>query len=258
MSSKTERQRLITEKIISSVYTNNLKNGDMMPSENQLANALNVSRVSVREVYSALELMGIVESRRGEGTFLRTNADSDNMIFRVMLLALYNDNTEVSDIMEIRKIIETGTAERTAVFCSADDIKSMKKIIKEMKDCSDGFRLSRLDNELHSVIAKASGNALLCRLSGIISSLIVSSIKEHWNYILFDPKHDTRQKTFEQHRELVGAIIKRDPIRARNIMQEHLEFVSASLERYKSEFADYEDKIRQQARISELSHEAER
>ncbi len=258
MSSKTERQRLITEKIISSVYTNNLKNGDMMPSENQLANALNVSRVSVREVYSALELMGIVESRRGEGTFLKTNADSDNMIFRMMLLALYNDNTDVSDIMEIRKIIETGTAERAAIFCTADDIKRMKRIIREMRDCSDGFTLSRLDNELHSVIAGASGNALLCRLSGIISSLIVSSIKEHWNYILFDSRQDTRQKTFEQHRALVSAITRKDSFLARSIMQEHLEFVSSSLERYKSEFADYEDKIRQQARITELSREADR
>ncbi len=253
MLSKTERQRLITEKIISSVYTNNLKNGDRMPSENQLANALNVSRVSVREVYSALELIGIVESRRGEGTFLRTNADSDNMIFRMMLLALYNDNTDVYEIMEIRKIIETSTAERAAMFSTTEDIRRMKRIVKEMKDCTEGTRLSELDNELHSVIAGASGNALLGRLSGIISSLVVSSIKEHWNYIVFDSKPDTRRKTFEQHNELVNAIVRRDSAEAKRIMQEHLGFVSSSLDRYKHEFAEYEDKIKQRVRIKTLT-----
>ena len=254
MYTKTERQQLITEKIISSVYSNHLKNGDRMPSENQLAAALDVSRVSVREVYAALELIGIVESRRGEGTFLKTDGGSDNMIFRLMLLALYNDTTDVSDVMEIRKVIETGMAEMAAAFRSDEDVKLLKKIIREMKTSADGSSLSRLDNELHAAIGAACGNTLLCSLSNMISSLIASSIKEHWNYIAFDSRQDTRQNTFEQHRELVEAIINKKPDTARQIMQQHLEFVSASLDRYKREFADYEDEIKQRARVSELSH----
>ena len=255
MYSKEERQGLITEKIISSVYMNHLKNGDRMPSENQLSNALNVSRAAVRQVYAALELIGIVESRRGEGTFLKVGMGADNMILRLMMLTIYNDQSDVTEIMEIRKIIETGIAEKSAQFRTDEDVRLLKRIIKEMKNCTDGNRLSELDNELHSAIGSSCGNTLLCNLSGIISSLVISSIREHWNYILFDTRMDTRQRTFEQHRELVDAIIDRKPNSAKLLMQEHLEFVCMSLDRYKKEFADYEADIQRQARITEMSRE---
>lgn len=257
MYSKEERQDIITERIISSVYMNHLKNGDRMPSENQLSNTLNVSRAAVRQVYAALELIGIVESRRGEGTFLKVGMGADNMIFRLMMLTIYNDQSDVSEIMEIRKIIETGIAERSAQYRSDADVRSLKKIIKEMKKCTDGNRLSELDNELHSTINNSCGNILMCNLSGIISSLVISSIREHWNYILYDTRMDTRQKTFEQHRDLVDAIINRKPNVAKLLMQEHLDFVSMSLDRYKKEFASHEADIQRQARISELSRESQ-
>ena len=63
MYSKKERHELITEKVITSVYANHLKYGDKLPSENQLSNALDVPRASIREVYNALDIFGIVESR---------------------------------------------------------------------------------------------------------------------------------------------------------------------------------------------------
>lgn len=255
MYSKEERQDIITEKIISSVYMNHLKNGDRMPSENQLSNTLNVSRAAVRQVYDALELIGIVESRRGEGTFLKVGMGADNMILRLMMLTIYNDQSDVSEIMEIRKIIEIGIAERAAQYRTDADVRLLRKIVKEMQKCTDGNRLSELDNELHSAINNSCGNTLMCSLSGIISSLVISSIREHWNYILYDSRMDTRQKTFEQHRELVDAIINRKPNVARLLMQEHLDFVSMSLDRYKKEFASYEADIQRQARIAELSRE---
>lgn len=257
MYSKKERHELITEKIITSVYTNHLKNGDKLMSENQLSRDLNVSRASVREVYGALDIIGVVESRRGEGTFLTTGDSGNNMIFKIMMLALSNDSTDVYDIMEIRKIIETGIAEMAAQNRTESDVRKLRKCIKEMKNCNSGNRLSELDNILHSAIGAACGNVLLCNLSGIISSLVISSIKEHWNYILFENKSDTKQKTFEQHRELVDAIINRKPSIARIVMEEHLDFVCTSLERYKKRYAEYETQIKARARMSELS-EAEK
>lgn len=253
--SKTERQRLITEKIISSVYANRLKTGDKMPSENQLSQALNVPRASVRQVYGALELVGIVESRRGEGTFLKAGMGGDNMIFTLMMLALHDDKTDVPDIMEIRKIIETGIAEKAARCRTESDVRVLRRIIREMRNCTDGNRLSELDNELHSAIGGACGNELLSSLSGIISAITIRSIREHWKYILFDRKMDTRQKTFEQHRELVDAIVNRKPSIAKLVMEEHLEFVCMSLDRYKLEFADYEAQIQTKARAARLSYE---
>ncbi len=253
MYSKKERHELITEKVITSVYANHLKYGDKLPSENQLSNALDVPRASIREVYNALDIFGIVESRRGEGTFLKSGDGGNEMIFKIMMLALYNDNTDVYEIMEIRKIIETGIAEKAAQFRSDEDVRQLRKCIKEMKNCNDGNRLSELDNILHSTIGKACGNPLLSNLSEIISSLTISSIKEHWNYITFDKNKDSRQQTYEQHKELVDAIINRKPNLAKMLMEEHLDFVCTSLERYKKRFAEYETEIKTRARVAEMS-----
>lgn len=254
MYTKRERHDLIAERIISSVYMNHLKNGDKMPSENRLASALNVSRASVREVYGALDIVGVVESRQGEGTFLKTSEDGNNMIFRILMLALFNDRTDVYDIMEVRKIIETGIAEKAAQYRTDEDVRIIRNCIKEMKNCNDGNRLSELDNILHSAIGNACGNALLSNLSGIISNLTISSIKEHWNYIIFENKPDNRQRTYEQHRELADAIINRKPSIAKLVMEEHLDFVCTSLERYKKKYAEYEQEIKARARVSELSN----
>ena len=129
MYTKRERHDLIAERIISSVYMNHLKNGDKMPSENRPASALNVSRASVREVYGALDIVGVVESRQGEGTFLKTSEDGNNMIFRILMLALFNDRTDVYDIMEVRKIIETGIAEKAAQYRTDEDVRIIRNCI---------------------------------------------------------------------------------------------------------------------------------
>ena len=100
---------------------------------------------------------------------------ADNMILRLMMLTIYNDQSDVSEIMEIRKIIEIGIAERAAQFRTDGDVKILKKIVKEMQKCTDGNRLSELDNELHSAINNSCGNTLMCGLSGIISSLVISA-----------------------------------------------------------------------------------
>ena len=66
--SKEDRYDLITGKILSMIYEGHMKNGDKMFSENQMSKRLGVSRAHIREVYSALGILGILESRRGEGT----------------------------------------------------------------------------------------------------------------------------------------------------------------------------------------------
>lgn len=237
MDNKEERYGLILDKVISMIYDLNIRSGDKMFSENRLAKALNVSRANVREIYSALNILGILESRRGEGTFFR-GADN-SIIFKILMLVIYDDSADVSEIMEVRKIIEIGIAEKAAVNRSQEDVRKLKKCINDMENCSDGNRLSELDNELHSIIGRACGNTLLSNMSEIISSLVIRSIREHWNYILSDKKRDTKQITFEQHKELAEAIIHKKPYIARVVAQEHLEFVSNSLERYKKEYSEH-------------------
>ncbi len=88
--SKEERYELITDKILSIIYDGHMKKGDKMLSENQMAKKLGVSRAHVREVYSALSIVGVMESRRGEGTFFKTSDSS--ALFKILLLLLYDES----------------------------------------------------------------------------------------------------------------------------------------------------------------------
>ena len=232
--SKEERYELITDKILSMIYEGHIKSGDKIFSENQMAKKLGISRAHVREVYSALSILGIIESRRGEGTFFKTSSSS--MLFKILLLLLYNESVTTENIMEIRKILEVGIAEKAATNRTEKDIKDLKKCIQYMEECNDGKEMSVLDNELHSIIGRSCGNYLLMNLSNIVSGLVIKSIEEHWSYIIFDKNRSTKQKTFEQHKELVDSIVNKKPYIAKVIAQEHLEFVEESLERYKKQY----------------------
>lgn len=232
---KEERCEKIIDKLINMVYEGKIKEGEKMPSENALAKNFDISRAHVREVYNALSIFGIVESRRGEGTFFKGN--ESNMIFQMLFLMLYNDSVTVENIMEIRKIMEIGIAEKAAMNRTEKDAEDLRKCIKKIERCNDGVQLSLLDSELHSIIGRSSGNHLLMSLSNIISGLVIRSIQEHWNYIIFDRNKATKSKTYEQHKELAESIINKKPYIAKVIAQEHLEFVTESLERYKNEYA---------------------
>ncbi len=233
--SKEERYEMIVDRIINLIYEGKIKSGQKMFSENQFAKMLGVSRANVREVYSALAIFGILESRRGEGTFL--NNKGNNSLFKLLFLTIYNDDVSVDDILELRKIIEVGIAEKAAANRTEKDIRDLKKCIHKMEECDDGAGMSQLDNELHSIIGRSSGNFILMSLSDIVSGLVNKSIREHWNYIVSDKNRTTKRKTFEQHKELVDSIINKKPYIAKVIAQEHLEFVVESIERYRKEYA---------------------
>ncbi len=229
-----DRYEMILEKLIQYLYAGHMEAGKRLPSENQMAQILGVSRGNIREVYRALNLFGLLESRRGEGTFLARS--SKDMFIKVMMLMLYNDHSTLVDIMDLRKIIECGAAEKAAMNRTDEDVRKLKDIIRRMeKHSDDGNMLSVLDAELHDTIAHCSGNPLLSSIQDIISGLVIMSIKEHWNYIIFDKSKSTKRITLEQHKELVESIVNQKPYIARVIALEHVTFVNESMERYKKE-----------------------
>jgi GntR family transcriptional repressor for pyruvate dehydrogenase complex len=220
----------ILDKLIENVKNQKIKPGEKLFSENQLASNLGISRAHVRDVYNTLKILGLVETRQGEGTFFKSN--NDDVMYKTLFLMIHMYSTSTEEIMDVRKIIEIGMAEKAAINRNAKDVAEMLDCVKEMKTCTDGNRLSELDSNLHSTIARASGNSILIGLSRIISSFIIMSIREHWNYIVCDRDPTARKKTFEQHEELVNSIVSKKPYIAKVIAQEHLSFVERSLMRY--------------------------
>ncbi len=228
---KEERYDMIMDSIISMISNGRMNDEGKLLSENQLAKKLNVSRAHIREVYSALNIFGVVESRHGEGTFFKHN--DSNMAYKLLFIMLFQGIVTVDEIMELRGIIEIGVSEKAAKNRTHKDVNDLRECISKMENCNDVEQLSMLDSQFHSIIGRSCGNPLLVGLSNIISGIVIKSIKEHWNYIIFDKNRSIKRQTFEQHRELAESIINKRPYMAKVIAQEHLEFVSESLRRYR-------------------------
>ena len=209
-----------------------------LPSETQLANRLGISRAHVREVYRALCVFGVCESRQGEGTFVRSRTNRE--IYDTLSVLLLGKSSDIMEIMEVRKTLEAGIAENAAINRSSEDVRELKRCLKIMKPSSDYRDLSRSDNELHQIISRCCGNEILVELYMIVAGLVHRAIHEHWKFIVSDPDRTVRDRILEQHEELVGAIAARKPIIAKAVAQEHVELVIRSLSRFQNRQQDEE------------------
>ena len=150
---KQERYEIIMDSVIQLITEGKVKEDSKLYSENQLAKKLGVSRAHVREVYSALSIFGVLESRQGEGTFLKKINSS--MAYKMLFIMLFKGSVNVDQIMDIRRIVEVGVAEKAALNRTERDVRDLSECIERMENCDDGETLSILDNELHCIIGRS-------------------------------------------------------------------------------------------------------
>ncbi|MEW9110236.1 MAG: GntR family transcriptional regulator [Cytobacillus gottheilii] len=95
---------VIVKKLREMIAAENLKPGDKLPSERELSERLKVGRSSVREAFRALELLGLIETRRGEGTFIRDF--KGHQLVQVLSTFILQDEKAKKDIKETKFLIE--------------------------------------------------------------------------------------------------------------------------------------------------------
>ncbi len=207
----------VAEMIRSLIDAGTLNPGDQLPPERELAEQLGVSRTSVREAIRALELMGEVETRVGVsgGTFIREV--SLNHALNVVQTLFRRTNQMVSDIIEVRLILETKSATLAAERRTEDDLKEINKAIDDMeKDLSAGGIGIASDHAYHLAIARASENDFLFGLSQLVEDLI-----EQTREITLS-RGGVPEEALKDHRTVADAIRDQKPELAEKLMREHL------------------------------------
>lgn len=102
-----------------------LKAGDKIPSERELAERLNAGRSSVREALRALELLGLIETRRGEGTFIRDFRG--NQLVQILSTFILQDQKVIKDVTETKCLIEIDCLHLAMLKRSEEDFKRLKE-----------------------------------------------------------------------------------------------------------------------------------
>ena len=206
------------------IYEGKLKKGDKLPPERQLCQMLNVSRASIREALRAMEIMGIVESRPGEGTFIVNEVTSS--IFQPLSLLLALEKNQ-EDFAEIRKVLESASAKMAAQKRTEEHLVTMEELIKKMEESMTEDEKAVADKELHKAISVAAGNKLLADMVEAISVGIDLYIKDARARLMKDPQNSS--KLLKQHKAIVQYIKERNGDAAAKEMERHINFVEERL-----------------------------
>jgi len=222
----------IVEQIRGLISKGDLKPGDRVPSERDMASLLGVSRPSVREAIMVLEAMGLLESRQGGGTFVRSLTESS--LSDPLTLMVENDPSLLAALVEIRMGLESWSAYLAAQRATDDEIAEMLGIIKQMeKDAASGGWDADVDSRFHYAITSATHNTLQVHLLDTIHGLFHATIQV--TLTEFYRRKGYLELLLQQHKAIYDAVSTRNMEGARNAMMEHLEFVKEKLRILKEE-----------------------
>jgi GntR family transcriptional regulator, transcriptional repressor for pyruvate dehydrogenase complex len=148
----------IVKQLRNMITVDQLKTGDRLPSERELSERLNVARSSVREALRALELLGLIETRRGEGTFI--NDFKENKLVQLLGTFVMQNEKSIMDVQETKNLIEMDSLRLVLNRAEHGSIEEVRRWVE-----SHSFS----DDEFFYKIVELSGNQLLLKIWNIIT-----------------------------------------------------------------------------------------
>lgn len=205
----------IVRQIKTMIAEGRLKSGDQLPPERDLAERFVVSRTSVREALRALESLGLVEIRPGEGTFVKEV--SVEALIEPLALVMASQREAIAELFEARRLLEPSIAGLAARRTTPEEIQEMERILEEQaKETAAGRTGLVQDSQFHAAIAAAAHNHAIMRVVHAIMDLLAQSREES----LSTPGRPER--SHQSHRRILDAIRRRDAAAAEEEMREHL------------------------------------
>lgn len=210
-------------KIKDMLISGELKAGDRLPPEKDLSERLGLSRSSLREAVKALELIRVLDVRRGDGTYVTSLEPSILMETMSFVVDLHQENS-AAQLLEVRRILEPGSASLAARRISPEAAADLRDCVAVVGENSSEEELVAHDLAFHARIAKASGNSYLqSLLDGLAGSTMRSRI---WNELTLDK---AVAATLAEHAAIARAISAGDPDLARALMTVHVSGVELRL-----------------------------
>ncbi|WP_153733604.1 FadR/GntR family transcriptional regulator [Sporosarcina obsidiansis] len=220
----------VAETLLNSIRSGELKPGDKLDSVQQLAESFNVGRSAIREALTSLRAMGLIEMRQGEGTYVMEFSSAD-VVFPLQSAMLMSQE-DISHLLGVRKILETGAAASAAETRTQIDLDRMEIALKEMKKHAGDIILGeKADLDFHFAIAGATGNPLLVSLMNHVAELMGESMRETRRICLYTDAA-TVDRLYEEHESIFLAIKNKQPDIAAINMQTHLFNVESVLSNY--------------------------
>jgi len=211
----------IVQQVEDSILKGQLKPGDQLPAERDLAQRFGVSRTAVREAVKTLREKGLVEAYSGRGTFV-TNGTSQAMRQSLDLMIRINPQEGLANLAELRLVLEPEIASLAAPRIEEQLLSTMREAVAVMdRNLHNPDAYVEADLDFHLALAEAAGNPLILSLL----DSIVGLLREQRSRI-FSVQGGPKRGQYH-HKRILAAIEKRDPEAARETMRAHLQQVLA-------------------------------
>ena len=205
----------IVKEIDQIIHHDGLVSGDKLPSERELADRLHAGRSSVREALRALELLDLIETRKGEGTFVKS-ANSQQLIELLANFFLRNPQAR-QDVAETRRLIE---AEAVRLGCSRSVKSQHERLLSIVETASRKNKAGEIpveeDYEFHKMLIETSGNRLLMNIWRPLVEYSKVALRASLE------REGRMEEALKEHRRIVDAIQAKDEDRAVAALHHHL------------------------------------
>lgn len=229
ISSNTQVYKKVMAQIQEMIVSGQLKKGDRLPAERQLAETMNVGRSALKQALSALEALGFITSRHGDGNYI--TSDSIGVINPVSL-HFYLESGKEDDILEFRFMIEVQLASLAALKITEQQTKEFASLVEDMRGAISIDERRYYNNLFHFRIVDICDNMLIKTIYNDIMSLIAHLIR-----------HTDGHQFFESHYQIFDAIRKHKPQAAANAMANHFQRKFPNYKYYKNLYRiDYSDR----------------
>ena len=196
--------------------------GSKLPNENELSQTLDVSRTTLREAISFLVAQGILEIRRGKGTYVSEELPSVGL--DMTALAGIRSRVRAKDLFEMRLIFEPATVALACQRATDDELRQIaRKAQRVERVAAEGGDWPLADQEFHWAIIKASHNEYMRRLYPIINSAVNEILQ------ITENRQHMQTVALSDNRIIMDFLMKRDEAGARHAMSIHMRHLSQTL-----------------------------
>jgi GntR family transcriptional regulator, transcriptional repressor for pyruvate dehydrogenase complex len=226
---RVRQYEYVLETIREMIAIKQLKPGDKLPSERELASKLEVGRASIKEAFRILEILGLIDVKHGDGSYLRRNNFQffESFASNVELFGELTAETMVS-FLDFRSVWEIKCVKLAAKNATKEDIRMMDIEIERMKNAQhDETLFKSADINFHNLMCLASKDKAIMLVVQGLRNILISFFDGVYPHICSDPKRS--QRSLDTHYNIICAINEHDELKAVSAMEEHLKEAKINL-----------------------------
>ncbi len=229
----------VEDQLRKAVFDGQLRTGDRLPPETELARQFSVSRPTIREALSALESQGLIRKVPGAGGGSFVQTVDHTALGQVVQESMHNllrlGSISIDEVSIMRQHLEIPSVTAAAQNRTENDLAELRQMLAEQKRRAvDDPIVAELDAQFHIGIARMSGNRIL-------AAFVYALHRESEPVSYLDLSPDLGRETFAQHQQIVQAIADQDPAAAEVAITEHLSYLRAHIREHLAEANDAAD-----------------